>query len=293
MARRDREKRDQPDKDNDDPWAPLRALTAARIALGRAGASVPTRHHLGFQLAHARARDAVHAGLDAHALASKLETAGHSAVVLLSQAPDRITYLQRPDLGRALDASSKTLLDNRVAGRAKRPRNRIQRATSNRSRVFDVAIVIADGLSALAIERHAAPLIAAIVPTLREEGWSLAPISIVIQARVAIGDQIGALLRAEMVVVLIGERPGLSSPDSLGVYLTFEPRVGRTDAERNCISNIRDAGLSPNSAATTLLYLMREARYRRLTGIGLKDESQTPPAPISHSVNFLLGPSRK
>ncbi|HEX5164711.1 MAG TPA: ethanolamine ammonia-lyase subunit EutC [Thermomicrobiales bacterium] len=241
---------------SEDPWQTLRAVTPARIALGRSGISQPTRHHLAFQLAHARARDAVHSELDITRLRQDLVEADLESLVLSSAATDRATYLRRPDLGRRLDQASADLLAAR--GRA----------------ASDVVFVIADGLSALAVQRHAAPLLRRILAQIDRDGWRSGPLCIVRQGRVAIGDDIGQRLGAALAVILIGERPGLSSPDSLGVYLTWNPRLDATDAERNCISNIHAAGLTYDEAAQTLLYLMTEARRRRLSGVLLKDETQ-------------------
>ena len=231
----------------------LRRLTLARVGLGRSGASQTTADALAFALAHARARDAVHDALDGDALAKDLAALGHAVLSAHSAAPDRRTYLLRPDLGRTLDAD--IVLDG--------------------GGPFDLALVAADGLSARAVQAHAAPLLAALSPRL--EGLALSPVVIAEQARVALGDAIGAGLKARAVLVLIGERPGLSSPDSLGAYLTFDPREGRTDAERNCVSNIRPEGLGYDAAAFRLAWLIREALSRRLTGVGLKDESDLPP----------------
>ena len=236
-------------------WAArLRAMTPARVALGQTGVSQRTREQLEFQQAHAMARDAVHARLDAAGLASELKAiTGATVVKLRSQAADRAAYLQRPDLGRALDAASEAALTGlRVDGG------------------FDLALVVADGLSALAVERNAAAVVQALLPQL--EGWRLAPVCVVEQGRVAIGDAIGSSLGAQLAVVLIGERQGLSSPDSLGAYVTWEPQMGRTDAERNCISNIRAEGLSAVAAAAQLGFLLSEARQRKLTGVALKME---------------------
>jgi ethanolamine ammonia-lyase small subunit len=217
--------------------------------------SLETRDLLEFQQAHALARDAVHARLESGALGAELgEIGGGEVLRLHSAAPDRATYLQRPDLGRKLDDAGRGLL-----------------AGLSRNEAWELALVVVDGLSALAVERHAVPLIKELVPRLR--GWRLAPMSVVEQGRVAIGDEIGAALGAEIAVVLIGERPGLSSPDSLGVYITWAPRPGRTDAERNCISNIRAEGLSYAQAAGQLVDTVTEARRRRLTGVTLKIES--------------------
>ena len=223
----------------------LRSFTPARVALGRTGHSVPTSELLCFQLDHARARDAVHRELDPSSL-------GNPHVLLRSAAPDRATYLRRPDLGRKLSAQSRELLTKGD---------------------FDAAIVIADGLSAPAVHHHAAPLLEALLPRLREEEWRLAPITVVLQGRVAIGDEIGELLGARMVVTLIGERPGLTSPDSLGIYLTWDPCPGRTDAERNCISNVRSEGITYAAAVHKLHHLMRAARELKLSGVALKEDA--------------------
>jgi ethanolamine ammonia-lyase small subunit len=247
-------------KEND-PFARLRGFTPARIGLGRCGNALPTQALLEFQLAHARARDAVHETFSPGTLATQLSTAhpgAAAALIVHSQAPDRHSYLQRPDLGRSLDVSDSEQL---VTGQ------------------YEVAFVIADGLSAPAAHRHAVPLLQALWPKL--EHWRIAPVIIACQARVALGDEIGARLGAALVAMLIGERPGLTSPDSLGVYLTWQPRIGRQDSERNCISNIRPpTGLSYDHAASRLAWLMQAARHQRLTGVGLKDSSNVlaPPA---------------
>jgi ethanolamine ammonia-lyase small subunit len=236
----------------------LRDYTPARVDLGRAGHSLPTRDLLDFQLAHAQARDAVHLPLDANSLAVELNQKNILSITLASAAPDRTTYLHRPDLGRQLNADSR------------------ERLTKLKS-TYDAVFVIADGLSALAVHRHAAPLLETLLPKL---DWNLAPVAIVQQGRVAIGDEIGEILGAKLAVVLIGERPGLSSPDSLGIYLTWNPRPGRIDAERNCISNVRADGLSYPLAAHKLLFLMNEARRLKLSGVSLKEGA---PALPSHS----------
>jgi ethanolamine ammonia-lyase small subunit len=234
----------------------MATLTAARIALGRAGCSLPTAAVLRFDVAHALARDAVHQALDVESLAACWrQMSGTEVVVVQSRATDRHTYLQRPDLGRRLDATSMSALSAQpVPGTS-----------------VDLAIVIADGLSAPAVNAHALPLVGALLPLLN--GLRIAPPIIALQGRVALGDEVGALLKAGLVLVLLGERPGLSSPDSLGAYLTFAPRLGRLDAERNCVSNIRNDGLAPELAAEKLAWLIRAALARRLTGIDLKDES--------------------
>ncbi|MEB0137302.1 ethanolamine ammonia-lyase subunit EutC [Actimicrobium sp. CCC2.4] len=247
------------------PWQALRQFTDARIALGRVGASLPTSAHLAFQLAHAQARDAVHLALDASRLAQDI---GRPCLLLHSAAADRITYLQRPDLGRQLDAASRNLLE---PGR------------------HDLAFVIADGLSAHAIMQNAAPFLALILAQAAAENWSVAPLCIVEQGRVAIGDEIAERLGAQMVVVLIGERPGLSAPDSMGLYLTWQPRAGLTDASRNCISNVRPAGLRHAEAADKLHYLLAQAFRRRLSGVALKDETGGAALPGTRPTNFLIG----
>jgi ethanolamine ammonia-lyase small subunit len=226
----------------------LRSYTPARIALQRTGVSLATGPLLDFQLAHARARDAVHAAIDVRMLCDELRRCGLPALALESQAKDRLTYLRRPDLGRALSADSAALL---TPGE------------------YDVVFVVADGLSALAVERHAVQLLRAVLPLIT--GLRLAPVCVVEQGRVAIGDAIGEALGARLAVVLIGERPGLSSPDSLGVYITWEPRRGRRDAERNCISNIREEGLGYAPAAARLHHYVNESSRLQLTGLGLKD----------------------
>jgi ethanolamine ammonia-lyase small subunit len=245
--------------DRDSALAPalaahLRSLTPARVGLPRTGVSLETSDLLDFQRCHAQARDAVHSRLEAAALAASLsEITGAEVFRLHSAAPDRAIYLQRPDLGRKLDEPSLNLLARQLP------------TTSA------LALIVADGLSALAVERHAIPLIQELLSLLAN--WPLAPFCVVEQARVAIGDEIGLALCAQISVVLIGERPGLSSPDSLGVYITWNPRPGRTDAERNCVSNIRAEGLSYAQAAVQLGYYLTEARRRQLTGVALKQEA--------------------
>ena len=247
----------------DNPWQALRQFTAARIALGRSGVSLPTQPQLAFQLAHAQARDAVHLALDVPQLLHALESAGLArageTLVLDSAAADRLQYLQRPDLSRRLSDASRARLQALPA-----------QATA---RGFDLAVVMADGLSALAVARQAVPLLRALQPHIRAARWSLAPLAIVRQGRVAVGDEIGQLLKARALLLLIGERPGLSSPDSLGAYLTWMPRAGLTDASRNCLSNIRPAGLLFEEAAIKVHYLLAEMQRRQLSGVLLKDES--------------------
>ena len=258
----------------ENPWQQLRNLTPARIALGRAGTSLPTAAQLDFQFAHAQARDAVHTPLDVARLAETLAALDLDCLHLHSAARDRDTYLQRPDLGRRLHPDSAAQLRERVAAHGGG---------------HDLAIVIADGLSALAVQRHSLPFLERLLEQVRGEGWSLAPVSLVEQGRVAVADEVGELLGAKMTVILIGERPGLSSPDSLGLYFTFGPKVGLTDAYRNCISNVRLEGLSYGMAAFRLMYLMREACRRQLSGVELKDEAEVPMlAGEGGRGNFLL-----
>lgn len=268
---------DKPPVDVQNPLLELRRLTSARIALGRTGTSMPTRAQLDFQYAHAQARDAVHLPFDHAALSAQLAERGHETLLLQSAATNRDSYLQRPDLGRKLsEESAQTLRDH---------------AAANPGGV-DLVIVVADGLSALAVHRHTLPLLARLEEQMTSDGWSVAPIILVEQGRVAVADQIGELLGAKMVVILIGERPGLSSPDSLGLYFTYAPKVGLTDAYRNCISNVRLEGLSYGMAAHRLLYLMREACRRQLSGVNLKDEAQVQTLASDEGAdmkgNFLL-----
>ncbi|MBT9550278.1 MAG: ethanolamine ammonia-lyase subunit EutC [Hydrogenophaga sp.] len=259
-------------------WGTLRRFTDARIALGRAGHSQPTAPHLAFQLAHAQARDAVHLPFDAHGVAAGVQALGLDVIHLHSAAADRATYLQRPDLGRRLDDASRALLQQRQAG------------------PVDLAFVVGDGLSALAIHQNAVPLIEATLQRLQSDKhpWTLGPVAIVEQARVAVGDEAGAGLLARCVVVLIGERPGLSSPDSMGLYLTWAPMPGLTDANRNCISNVRPAGLAIEAAATKLVHLLAAARQGQVSGVGLKDHTDDHASALGGasdpSHNFLLGP---
>lgn len=260
----------------DNSWHVLRQYTAARIALGRAGISVPTQHLLAFQLAHAQAQDAVHLPLNTSLLVeeinSKPECESITPLIAHSQVIDRSHYLQRPDLGRRLNVDSVELLKNYAAAK---------------DDPYDLAIVIVDGLSSFAIQKNSAPLLHHLTQRISQQSFSdqdicrLAPVVIVKQGRVAIGDEVGALLNAKSVLVFIGERPGLSSPDSLGVYLTWAPKVGLTDESRNCVSNIRPEGLAYNEAVTKIFYLLSEAHLKKLTGIHLKERSQ-------ESENFLM-----
>ncbi|MCK0198567.1 ethanolamine ammonia-lyase subunit EutC [Ancylobacter sp. 6x-1] len=257
---------DQPSVQRDS-WRRLAAMTPARIALGRAGAGLPTSEVLRFSLAHAQARDAVHAPFDASEVEAGLAGLGFPTLAVTSAASGRDIYLRRPDLGRRLsDESRAALADWRALAGRGAPENAPDLAP-------DLAIVVADGLSSTAIHVQVVPFLQAFRARIAEHGWRVAPVVVASQARVALGDEVGALLGARAVVVLVGERPGLSSPDSLGLYLTFDPKVGRTDAERNCISNVRGEGLSHAHAAFKLSWLLKEALARRLTGVNLKDES--------------------
>jgi len=264
------------------PWTGLRRFTDARIALGRAGVSLPTRAHLQFQLAHAEARDAVHQALDVAQLTRELSAAwlpgAPEPLGLHSGAANRAQYLQRPDWGRLLHADSRSRLQTlREADHSGLPRP------------FDLVLMVADGLSALAVQQNAPPFLEALRHKLAVTHWRIAPLCIVEQGRVAVGDAVGEALGARAVVVLIGERPGLSSPDSMGLYLTWMPRVGLSDAARNCISNVRPAGLSYEAAAAKLAYLLEQARSRQLSGVDLKDDT-APTAIVGGQVqnNFLL-----
>lgn len=234
-------------------WSRLRQFTAARIGLGRAGAGIPTGETLEFKLAHAQARDAVHAALDFVKLSVELGAIHPWPVMILkSHAKDRSEYLRRPDFGRRLSEDSRQHLERQPPAE------------------YDLAIVFADGLSALAIELNAVPFLKHFLPRIPE--IRVAPIVLIEQGRVAIGDEIGSLLHARCVAVLIGERPGLSSPDSMGAYLTFDPKPGLTDERRNCISNIRTEGLPHEPASAKLAYLLRESLRRQISGVHLKDD---------------------
>jgi ethanolamine ammonia-lyase small subunit len=240
-----------------DPWSALRALTSARIGLARTGASLATAPLLDLRLAEARARDAVHAPLDTARLVDDLATLGHPVLTVASAAHDRQSYLMRPDLGRRLAPGADAVLAPHAGS-------------------HDVAVVVADGLSARAVQNHAAPTLSAALPRLRAEHWRIAPIVIADHGRVAIGDAIATALGAACVAVLIGERPGLSAPDSMGAYLTWRPGPHTTDADRNCVSNIRPDGIGYAEAAQKVIHLLRAMRMRRLSGVRLKDEADGP-----------------
>jgi len=232
----------------------LRRLTPARVALGRAGVSLPTEALLEFTLAHARARDAVHAEFDSGGIAAALTALGLTALPVASRAHGRKDYLARPDLGRQLDPASAVAL-------------------AGHGGPCDLALMIGDGLSPVAVHSHAVETVRKLLPRLAAAKIGVGPAAVATGARVALGDEVGALLGARAILVLIGERPGLSAPHSLGAYLTFAPRPGRTDAERNCVSNIHAAGISHDEAALKLAWLTREALARQLSGVVLKDES--------------------
>lgn len=242
------------------PAKDLRAFTSARISLARAGLSLTTRDTLAFALDHAQARDAVHAGLSLPSLMRELQVRGLQAVAVKSAAADRRIYLRRPDLGRRLSEASAAAL---LAGGAE-PDDGKPRLT----------IIVADGLSALATDRNAIAVIDALLPLVRPQ-WALNPVVVAEQARVALGDEIAVALGSRLTVMLIGERPGLSAADSLGAYITWEPRPGRTNAERNCISNIRMEGLVPAEAAERIAYFLHAAKRLGLTGTLLKDPSES------------------
>jgi ethanolamine ammonia-lyase small subunit len=235
-------------------WDSLRKLTAARIALKRSGASLATQPLLEFQLAHARARDAVHEALDAERLCGDLQPLGLPVVSIASQAKDRPQFLMRPDLGRRLSSDAEADL-------------------AKHKGVYDVVFVIADGLSARAAQKHAGLLLARLIPALKKDGWRVAPLIVLRHGRVGAGDAVAAALGATCAVILLGERPGLSAPDSLGAYLTWQPTAESTEADRNCISNIRPEGIGYADAARKILHLLRAMKTRGLSGIALKDDS--------------------
>lgn len=238
-----------------DPWQQLKSFTRARIAIGRVGSSLPTSEVLDFGLAHAMARDAVHLALDVDALEAAIQQQQFTTIRAKSMAPDRASYLLRPDWGRRLHEQSLIQLQN-----------------VSQTKPIDFLIVVGDGLSSLAVSRHVAPLLAEIRNHIPAD-WHTGHVVIASQARVAIGDEIGQAMNAKMVAMLIGERPGLSSPDSLGIYLTYNPKLGLSDADRNCISNVRPEGLQYAAAAKKLLWLAKEAMRLKVTGVSLKDES--------------------
>jgi ethanolamine ammonia-lyase small subunit len=247
----------------------LQQYTSARVSLGQVGPAIPTREQLRFQLDHALARDAVHAQLDVTAMLQGLAQRKMACLALRSAVAEpedsRRLYLRRPDLGRTVHPDSRETLFQSARSAVKNP---------------DAVFVIADGLSALAVERHALPLLDALLDITKRfhpaEQWTIGPVCVVSEGRVAIGDEVGDLLHARLSVMLIGERPGLSAPDSLGVYITWNPRSGRTDAERNCISNIRHEGLSYDDAAQRIAFYMDGAKRLQATGIALKENIFPP-----------------
>ena len=238
-----------------DAWQFLQNYTHARIARGRAGHSIPTSELLKFQADHAQARDAVYSELDIEQLNKSISEAFDLKIFnLKSEVENRSQYLQRPDLGRTLSRISREEL------------------TSVNISESDICFVITDGLSAEAINQNAVPILGNLIPKLTEINWKIAPICIVEQGRVAIADEIGFLLKSEIVIILIGERPGLTSPNSLGAYITFRPYVGMTDESRNCVSNIRPEGMNFQMATDKILYLLTEIKSKKLSGVNLKDE---------------------
>ena len=239
---------------NIDPLTALKEFTAARIAIGRVGTSIPLKQSLEFKLAHAHARDAVYSMLDTEGLLNNLKVFNLPVLHLHSKATTRHKYLKRPDHGRQLDEESTMQLKDYKTG-------------------ADIAIVIADGLSATAVNENAFGLLELLIPMLFSAKLNLAPLCMVEQGRVAIGDDVGHGLGAKLSIVLIGERPGLSSADSMGAYLTYNPQPGLTDESRNCISNIRPQGLKHKPAAEKIFYLINEAFKRKLSGVGLKDNA--------------------
>ncbi len=243
-----------------DSWQSLRAVTNARIALGRTGSSIPLRETLRMKLAHAFARDAVYSKIDKAQLSAGLEKFMLPMLEVNSKVDNRREYLQRPDLGRSLREESAAAINALV------------------SRPSDISIVLADGLSASAVNTHAIPVLENLIPLLQTARLTVAPICIASEARVAIADEIGFLLKARLSLILIGERPGLSSPNSMGAYLTYQPRAGLTDESRNCISNIRPEGLGYNIAAQKIFYLVSESLKQLLSGVGLKENHQANPA---------------
>ncbi|MGZ5068840.1 MAG: ethanolamine ammonia-lyase subunit EutC [Methylobacter sp.] len=239
-----------------DPWHSLKQFTPARIALGRAGLSLPTQAYLEFQLAHALARDAVNIPLDFAGLEQRLNLQGHPTLTLQTQAENQSVYLQRPDLGRLLSESAKARLQHTAPLRC------------------DAVVVVADGLSSAAIDHHTEPFLNLLLPELQQKGYRLPPVCLVKHGRVAIGDAIAEHFAARLCIVLIGERPGLSSPDSMGIYFTYQAKSGiSTDADRNCISNIHGNGLSYRQALKKLLFLIEESEKLEFSGVNLKDET--------------------
>jgi len=246
-----------------DEWQALKQFTAARIALGRTGVSIPTNVHLQFKMAHAFARDAVHHLLDKQSIQTGMEALGLPYLFLQSCAIDKTQYLQRPDLGRKLHPESKAYIQK-----------------ENTAAAFDICINIADGLSAEAINKHALPLLTILIPALKANQLSIAPICIIENGRVAISDETGQLLQSKLSIMLIGERPGLSAKDSMGVYFTYDPKIGNTDALRNCVSNIRPEGLSYENASKKIIQLIAESMRLKKSGVELKDNQTNDQLPF-------------
>lgn len=243
-----------------DPWELLKKFTDARIALGRTGVSIPVKENLQFKMAHAFARDAIYTKMDMDALARGMDHLHHPFCLLHSRAQNRQQYLQRPDLGRILSADSFS---------------KMQEVPENNT--YDICINIADGLSAAAVNLHSIAILTELVPLLKDSGFSISPVCLIEQGRVAIGDETGSYFKAKLSLILIGERPGLSSPDSLGAYITYQPMKGNTDAMRNCVSNIRPQGLSYNAAADKIVYLIKESIRLQISGVALKDMTALVP----------------
>lgn len=240
----------------EDAWTSLRSFTNARIALGKTGAAIPLREVLQFRLAHAHARDAVFSGLNIAELQDALQALQRPVYTLHSRAAGRTEYMQRPDLGRSLDDAS------------------IGQISTEKRKEIDIALILADGLSASAVNTHAIPVLQRLMEPLESAGYAVGAICLVQQGRVAIADEIGSLLQAKLSLILIGERPGLSSPESLGAYITYNPRPGLTDEARNCISNIHAGGLSYAIAVEKIVYLIRASLALRLSGVGLKEDNR-------------------
>jgi ethanolamine ammonia-lyase small subunit len=254
-----------------DPWASLKVFTDARIAIGRAGVGIPVGETLSFRLSHARARDAVHTPFEAGDISEKIAQLGVETILVESAAQDRAEYLTRPDLGRKLSIRSAALLEKEGAD----------------SPGFDLAMVVGDGLSSRAIHENSVPFLADFLPLCRKAGITVAPVCVASQSRVALGDAVGQRLKAKVVAILIGERPGLSSPDSMGIYMTWAPKEGTTDEARNCISNVRSAGLPTHAAAVKLAYLLGESLVRKLSGVNLKDNQPEDYLPFSNIAGYI------
>ena len=273
-----------------DPWKRLTSLTDARIALGRVGVSTPTKAQLAFNLDHALARDAVNVPLNTEQLCSELQARQLPYIRAHSQASDRRTYLQRPDLGRRLNSESVNTLQQHAL--TTQEQSTQEQSTQSG---YELAIVLVDGLSSTAVQQNGVNLCAELYQQCVNTGLQVSPIVLVEQGRVAIGDEIGAALNAQSVALIVGERPGLSSPDSLGIYYTYQPEPGLTDARRNCISNVRAAGLSNDQAISRLIWLLNESRTLGTSGVSLKDNSTVAGLngeDATNPGNFLLPESK-